>query len=94
MSADCSFDWFNTGSCDVAFQQTATYLKVTIKATGSYATSTPNPFEQNVQRWIYLRNILFPKAATDRNLNVIYMTLYKSDVVNPTYYRKAQFLGV
>ena len=44
MSADCSFDWFNTGSCDVAFQQTATYLKVTIKATGSYAASTPNPF--------------------------------------------------
>lgn len=89
---DCRFG-STYNSCDVAFEQTATYLKITIKATGSYAVSNPNPFPYNSRIYLYIRNILFPKAATDRQIYPIYMTLYKSDVVNPTYYRKAMFLG-
>ena len=58
-SYDCQFQW-NQNSCDITFNRTATYLKVTIKAIGSFATSYPNPFEYNVRRYIMLRNLLFP----------------------------------
>ena len=66
---------------------------MTVKATGTFATNNPNPFDYNVDRYVRIRNFLFPKSATDRQLYIVYMTLFKSDVVNPVYYRKAQFLG-
>ena len=84
----------NVNSCDITFDQTATYLKVTIKASTSYAATTPNPFDYYANRYVYLRRINFPKASTKRQIYVVYVSLYKSDVVNPTVYRFSQFVSV
>lgn len=90
---DCRISW-STNACDITFDQTATYLKITIKASTSYAATTPNPFDYNVNRYIQLKNIYFPKASTKRQIYSIYITLYKSNVVNPTVYRYSQFVSV
>ena len=66
---------------------------MTIKATGSFATSMPNPFPYQYRTWIYLRNLLFPTTSTTKVIYPIYCTLYKSDVVNPVAYRRSYFIS-
>jgi hypothetical protein len=90
---DCRFD-NNLNSCNIVFVQTATYLKVTVKAIGTYAAGKSNPFPYQSYTYIYLQNILFPQATTNRVIYPIYVTLYKADIVNPPAYRSAEFLGV
>ena len=90
-NSDCRFHSTSStymGSCNIVFVKTANYLKITIKATGSYAVSNPNPFPHNTRRYIYLRNMVYPKSSSNKVIYPIYMTLYKSDVVNPTAYRR------
>ena len=77
----------------MTFNKTATYLKVTIKGSSSYLATTPNPFDYYADRWIYFRNMRFPKGSSPTRKYQIYMTLYKSDVVNPTFYRKASYFS-
>lgn len=91
-SYDCQFEW-NQNSCNIVFVQTATYLKMTIKPTGTWSTNMPNGFPYQYRTWIYLRNILFPTTSTTKTVYPIYCTLYKSDVVNPVAYRKGYFIS-
>ena len=92
-SLDCRIaSTANTNSCDIVFEQTTTYLKVTIRATASYAVGTPNPFPYNQRIYVYLRNIRFPKSSSTQTVYPIYVSLYKSNIVNPTAYRRGTFL--
>ena len=69
----------NVDSCDITFNQTSNYLRVTVKGKGTYSTS--NIFPHNTGVNIYLRNILFPPSS-NKVVYPVYATLYKSDVPN------------
>lgn len=82
VSNDCRIS-NNQFSCDIVFTRTSNYLKVTIKGSASYLVGTPNIFPYTSTIYIYLTNIYFPKASTNKVIYPIYATLYKSDIVNP-----------
>ncbi len=82
---DCQINW-NVNSCAITFVQSSSFLKVTIKGSATYLAGTPNIFPYTTYTTIYLRNIYFSVASTNNILYPVYMTLFKSDVVNPTAY--------
>lgn len=82
----------NTDSCDITFLRTSNYLRVTIKGKGTYLASNPNPFLYQTDNHIYLRNFIFP-PSTNKVVYPIYVTLYKSDVVNPVEYKRAYYIS-
>jgi len=85
-SSDCQISW-TTNSCLITFNQTSTYLQVTIQGTASFLASNPNIFPYQSSTFIYLRNMYWPYASTAKTTYQVYMALYASNVVNPvTYY--------
>lgn len=85
VNTDCRISW-NTNSCAITFNRTSTYLQVTIQGNAAYLASNPNIFPYQISTYIYLRNIYWPLASTNKVIYQVYMTLYASNVVNPVTY--------
>lgn len=68
------------------------YLKITIKPNSNYTTSVPNLFPFASATYISLKNLMFSLSTSNKNLYPLYMTLYKSDVVNPTTYLSLTYI--
>jgi len=72
--------------CILTYYQTPTYLKLTIKGSSTYLSTNPNMFPYNTYTTIILKNIYFPVTSSNKNLYPVYVTLFKSDIVNPIPY--------
>jgi hypothetical protein len=92
-NTDCRFD--NTaGTCLMTTVTTPNYVKLTIKATSSYLSGTPNPFAHQTYRTVYIYNIMPTITSSNKNLYPVYITLYQSDVVSPVAYYYYRFLSI
>lgn len=85
-NTDCTIT--SQASCYVTIDSQSTYLQVTVKG-----ISTSNVFPYQTYIEVRLYNFLFPLASTNKIVYPIYLTLYKSDIVNPTEYRRAFFIS-
>lgn len=77
---------YSPNSCSVSYLQAPSYLKITIKPNSAYSSTVPNLFPYASATYILLKNIMFSLSTSNKNLYPLYITLYKSDVVNPTTY--------
>jgi hypothetical protein len=91
-NTDCTIQSV-AGSCLVTIVPTSTYLQVTVKGSPTYLSGTPNAFNYQTTVDVRLYNFVFPLASTNKIVYPIYLTLYKSDIVNPTEYRRAYFFS-
>jgi hypothetical protein len=73
---------------------TANYVKLTIKGSNTYLLTTPNPFDYQTSRYIYLYNIRHSRTTSNKYVYPTYVSLYKSDVVNPIAYNFMRTINV
>jgi hypothetical protein len=83
---DCRFDNV-ANTCVITLNRTSTYLQVTVQGSASYLATNPNPFPFQTSVFVYIRNMNWPFASTNKYNYQVYIALYASNVVNPiTYY--------
>jgi hypothetical protein len=85
---------YSTNTCSVTITQTATYLRLTIRANSNYLALVPNLFPYQSFTYIAIKNVAFTLTSTNKNIFPVYYALYQSDVVNPITYYYATVVSV